>query len=707
MLCLVQARAGTPIGTAFNYQGLLKSTAVPATGNYDFQFALFDAATNGTQIGPTITNFNVPVSAGLFSTAVDFGPGNFTGNALWLAVGIRTNGSTGIFISLSPLQPLTPTPNALFARNNAQDTNALASIALLNSTVTAATNNLGAMAYQPTNSPQFSTGINYGPLTILPSAAGNDDHLYLGGQADIWYNFEHSVEPELQFSSRGSVSWTIGMDGQGKAINHFGGSGAYHSLWFMQYDDGGITNYPAHSTPFGYALNLHALGSAQQSYTFGYWMAEQDPGFNQTYRLNWHDWGGVPIYPGFHQSNFMPNDHIAGGFGSNTIYWGGAELTNAVVRGTSTVKAAAVQSVDFSYGSSDFITFNAAGSLALVVTNLSYTNKTLIKEMIIHNTTGLAPLDLSFPTNWLTLNPNNSTTANTVINSLATRNDLHIRLLVNCGAATNIYAEYSYAWNPAPTDSNALNFFNALGTTLSGLEYNAVNVFVGAAKTHGYWGNLIAFYPFVGGTSNTCSWNLVNPGLYRIAWHGSGSTNFDATGIYGDGVAFYGDATGLVPATALSSYASSSVGVWIRGPALPKAAYFYGVTGANGTSWGALNSGSPNNNFEDLGLNWNDPPGGGLIYPSGNNFIGFAAQNLKSASVEQRYLNGLTVGVTAANATALPTANDVYVLAVNKSPAAFFSDANLAGFYVAQNMTDQNMADLISDWQAMNQNLGR
>lgn len=705
MLALCPSRAAVPVGTAFNYQGLLKSTGTSTSGNFDFQFALFDAATNGIQIGPTVTNFNVPVNAGLFSTAVDFGPGNFTGNALWLAIGVRSNGTSGVFISLFPLQPLTPTPNALFARNNAQDTNALASIALLNSTITSATNGLGSMAYQPTNGPQFTSAINYGPFAVDESTPGsNDEHISWAGVADIWYNFAHSVEPEWQFASRGSVSWTIGQDGQGKAINHFGGSAAYHSLWYMQYDDLAQTSFPGHSTPFGYVLHLNK-GSTQID-MFGYWMSEQDPGFNQTYRLNWHDYGGVPLYPGFHQSTFMPRDHIAGGLGSNTIYWGGAELTNAVVRGNATIYATNNQFVDFSPTAPDFITLNALGNLALIVTNLNYTNKSLVKEIILHNTTALSPLTLSLPTNWLTLT-SQPTSGNSIPVTVPVGNDLHIQLLINCSTITNVYATYSYAWNPVQIDVNAQNFFNAVGGGLSTAASNAMIAFTLAAKAHGYWSNLIAFYPFAGGTSNSCSWNLVNPSLYRIGWHGSSATNFTANGIYGDGNAFYGDATGLVPATALASYTNSSVGAWIRGPALPNSSYFYGVTGANGMHWGALNAGGAANYFEDVGLNFNNSPGSGLVYTSGNNFIGLTAQNLKSASVEVRYLNGLQAGGTAVTALALPTANDVYILAANKSPAAFFSNANLAGFYVAQNMTDQNMADLNSDWAVMNSNLGR
>lgn len=47
-------------------------------GQFDFQFALFDAATSGNQIGANITNLNVGVSKGQFATTLDFGGDIFT-----------------------------------------------------------------------------------------------------------------------------------------------------------------------------------------------------------------------------------------------------------------------------------------------------------------------------------------------------------------------------------------------------------------------------------------------------------------------------------------------------------------------------------------------------------------------------------------------------------------------------------------------------
>lgn len=101
-------------GTAFQYQGQLGNGGAPANGNFDFQFTLYNALTNGTAESGTLTNFDVGMTNGLFTTTLDFGPGAFTGASLWLDIGVRTNGGTN-FTMLLPLQPVLPVPYAIFA----------------------------------------------------------------------------------------------------------------------------------------------------------------------------------------------------------------------------------------------------------------------------------------------------------------------------------------------------------------------------------------------------------------------------------------------------------------------------------------------------------------------------------------------------------------------------------------------------------------
>jgi hypothetical protein len=113
---LLSARAlvAQPVGTAFTYQGRLTDAGNPATGAYDLQLALFDAASGGAQVGSTLTRDDVVVANGLFTIPLDFGA-VFTGDKRWLEIRVRPGASTGAYTTLAGRQELTPSPNAAFA----------------------------------------------------------------------------------------------------------------------------------------------------------------------------------------------------------------------------------------------------------------------------------------------------------------------------------------------------------------------------------------------------------------------------------------------------------------------------------------------------------------------------------------------------------------------------------------------------------------
>jgi len=124
-------------GTAFTYQGRLNDGVSPANGSYDLRFALFDAASAGTQQGNYVTNSATSVSNGLFTVALDFG-NQFPGAGRWLEIGVQTNGG-GTFTTLNPRQPLTSTPYAVQSANAATAASASSvSAANITGTLTAA-----------------------------------------------------------------------------------------------------------------------------------------------------------------------------------------------------------------------------------------------------------------------------------------------------------------------------------------------------------------------------------------------------------------------------------------------------------------------------------------------------------------------------------------------------------------------------------------
>lgn len=102
-----------PVGTSFTYQGRLMDEGSPAAGSYDLQFALFDAAAGGVQLGSTLDIAAVAVSDGRFTVELDFGTAAaFGGGARWLEISLRPAGGGG-YTLLSPRQELTPAPYAL------------------------------------------------------------------------------------------------------------------------------------------------------------------------------------------------------------------------------------------------------------------------------------------------------------------------------------------------------------------------------------------------------------------------------------------------------------------------------------------------------------------------------------------------------------------------------------------------------------------
>ena len=103
-------------GTVFTYQGRLNTGTNPVTGLFDLRFHLYDSSSGGSILGGPVTNTAVPVTNGLFTVLVDFGPGVFTGGNNWLQIGVRTNGSAA-FASLSPRNQVTPTPYAIYAES--------------------------------------------------------------------------------------------------------------------------------------------------------------------------------------------------------------------------------------------------------------------------------------------------------------------------------------------------------------------------------------------------------------------------------------------------------------------------------------------------------------------------------------------------------------------------------------------------------------
>lgn len=111
----VQANA-VALGTGFSYQGRLTDGGAPANAVYDLRFVLYDDEVAGASVGAVIEKADLSVVNGVFVTNLDFGASAFNGDSRWLEIAVRPGASTGAYTALSPRQPVSSAPYALYAK---------------------------------------------------------------------------------------------------------------------------------------------------------------------------------------------------------------------------------------------------------------------------------------------------------------------------------------------------------------------------------------------------------------------------------------------------------------------------------------------------------------------------------------------------------------------------------------------------------------
>jgi hypothetical protein len=192
-------------GTAFTYQGRLNDGGVPAGGNYDLKFTIYDALTGGSIVGTPLTNAPVAVSNGLFAVTLDFGAGAFDGSPRWLEIGVHTNGNGGFF-TLSPRQALTAAPYAITAGGVTGPINGGLITA---GTITGSQLANGAAAANLSASGQ--SGVPGGGVILSPgenSALVNAGYVRIGNiqESDVWQQRDNGTPPGVRAGH--SAVWT-------------------------------------------------------------------------------------------------------------------------------------------------------------------------------------------------------------------------------------------------------------------------------------------------------------------------------------------------------------------------------------------------------------------------------------------------------------------------------------------------------------------
>ena len=125
VLIIISAVSAFAQTSSFVYQGKLQDGGVAANGTYQFTFKLYDAASNGSQVGQTISDLPATVSNGIFAVNLDFGVTSFDGGSRFLEIAVRLSGSGQPYTMLTPRQPVTSAPYAVKSLNADSATNAV------------------------------------------------------------------------------------------------------------------------------------------------------------------------------------------------------------------------------------------------------------------------------------------------------------------------------------------------------------------------------------------------------------------------------------------------------------------------------------------------------------------------------------------------------------------------------------------------------
>ncbi len=640
-------------GTAFTYQGYLTAAGTAANGSYDFQVAVYNAVTNGTLLAGPLINSAIPVTNGVFTVTLDFGAGVFTGSNCWLDIAVRTNGG-GAFTSLSPRQALTSVPYSVRALSSAgADTVAANSVSATNIAPGQVIKSINGMTdnIRITSGPNVSIFSN--STTMLINLSANVPQLNAPGQnwntsgtnifgsivasnvntynvpIQIYTNWAAKTgsAPMIQFGTLDNPAMAI----MSLSPGHGGlGDGSEVTFQFNQlalvgdptYGYGGRIQLGTHGGLQPWAITLLDVGAASPA------SPVMVNGGMLTWKYSWWN-GSTELRPEIVQRVSAAN--LTTGNGTLTTYdsWNNPGFDNANPQASGVTHR---QDINTGFGVKDYgakildMTSSVASSTYNINIGQAYQDVYLTGPLTVSITnvsaiTNTAANTLSalrarvvfyggFKSNTFSLSPAASINllwangpAPTYVlasNVLVLDMDLSVTGgITNCIVTTNLVAK---GFSPY-IDPSAQNYFAAAGIT-DNTNIAMWNYFVIALKQaslwesrwDGIWPLSIGTNLTIVGKTNSMSWNLINPGLYRAAFITNGNpwsvNSFTSAGFVSDGTNIYMD-TGFNPATAGSpAYRSNSACVFIyNATASPNA------PGSFGCFAGAQGSIAPNDVF--------------------------------------------------------------------------------------------------------------
>ena len=257
---------------------------------------------------------------------------------------------------------------------------------------------------------------------------------------------------------------------------------------------------------------------------------------------------------------------------------------------------------------------------------------------------------------------------------------------------------------PTPVPNPASYFISTAGITGT-TEQNAITNLYNNLVSAGLWDKMYVIYPFVGGTSSTCSYNLVNPDYYQIDWYGTGLT-FNSDGV-----------TGLVnPVENADGYGDTNFN--------PKAFNYYTpITSDISFSVNTRNDTTIGYQQAEFGVLGDTPSSMVIDIPVGGNLWGNALSITPGAPIYGLYLVSSTSPTSnkfyknavleGTNTNVAPGSPDdinynIYLMALNvRGTAEYFAVKNMDWSHIGKGLTDADVTNLYNIVQIFQYQLGR
>ena len=248
-------------------------------------------------------------------------------------------------------------------------------------------------------------------------------------------------------------------------------------------------------------------------------------------------------------------------------------------------------------------------------------------------------------------------------------------------------------------DSNAQAFINTAGIT-NPTEQNAINTLVIGLKNNSLWTKMLAIYPFVGGTSTSCKYNLKNTATFELVFSGTWlPASFTSFGIQPNGVDTYAN-TNFIPDTQWTSFGNSSASAYSR-TNISEAGNLWGTKTASTFTgfYSVLRDGATS-------ICYHNSNNGTLIGPTPTT----SAVNLISSRIDAfNQIQGInaTNYTNPSNEQALSTFPIYFSAQNNSGVAALFSNRQLAFAHIGLGLTQAECTLFYNIIQTFQTTLGR